>query len=393
MNVKDPCTIARLVAERPARHEALYNSLTQIRRSLTEDQLPLLITGATGVTGFNAFYYFQHRYPGRVFGQRPVDNWRFRDPQILAFNLEDRQSTAEVMKRYRFRSILSCGGNCALKSCELDPGMAEQLNVGGVESICRSCLPGVRIVHTSIDLVFSGAKGGGYVESDAVDPVTVYGKTMAAGEEVLRSEAPDATILRISLPMGISFNGHAGAVDWIQSRFSANRPATLYFDEVRTPAYVSDLNRLFEFFLANQIPGLYHAPGLRKISLYEIAQVINRIGDYDPEKLIGCYRIEAGPLPPRAGNVSMNGTRLTSLLGFEPLSPWPRQDAHFPHKRTWHFERNITNRQLGEEKRQDTIVIRNAPGRFPAAQPLTPAIEWGQRRRGNLSRVIQHLYS
>ena len=38
--------------------------------------------------------------------------------------------------------------------------------------------------------------------------------------------------------------GHAGAIDWIQSRFKKGRPATLYFDEVRTPTYTDCLNPL-----------------------------------------------------------------------------------------------------------------------------------------------------
>ena len=38
---------------------------------------------------------------------------------------------------------------------------------------------------------------------------------------------PGAAILRISLPMGPSFNHHAGAIDWIQSRFRAGRKLVL----------------------------------------------------------------------------------------------------------------------------------------------------------------------
>ena len=81
--------------------------------------------------------------------------------------------------------------------------------------------------------MYSGKGQGGYVETDPVDPVTVYGKTMAQGEKVVQEIDPRAAILRISLPMGPSFNRHAGAIDWIQSRFRNGRPATLYFDEVR----------------------------------------------------------------------------------------------------------------------------------------------------------------
>ena len=164
-------------------------------------------------------------------------------------------------------------------------------------------------MHLSIDLVFSGTGDGNHVEDDPTDPVTVYGKTMVAAEELILDELDDACILRISLPMGVSFNGHAGAIDWIQSRFKKSKPATLYFDEVRTPTYTDCLNRLCETVLAGDLRGLYHAGGPRPLSLYQIAQIINRVGGYDPAHLMGCPRHAAGPIPPRAGNVSMDSTQ------------------------------------------------------------------------------------
>ncbi|MCH8086506.1 MAG: sugar nucleotide-binding protein, partial [Chloroflexi bacterium] len=111
----------------------------------------------------------------------------------------------------------------------------------------------VRLVHLSIDLVFSDHPVGGFVESDATDPVTVYGKTMVSGEQLILDWMPLACILRISLPMGISPGGHAGAIDWIQSRFKKMKPATLYFDEIRTPTYTDCLNELYAVSLAGDL--------------------------------------------------------------------------------------------------------------------------------------------
>ena len=181
---------------------------------------------------------------------------------------------------------------------------------------------GVRLVHLSCDLVFSGDDGrGGYVETDPTDPVTVYGKTMAAGEEAILAADPTACILRISLPMGVSFSGHAGAIDWITSRFKKSRPATLYFDEIRTPTYTDCLNRLCETMLANELSGIFHAGAPRRLSLYQIAQIINRVGGYDPDCLMGIPRHEAGPIPPRAGNVCMDCSKLIAALGYDPFDP------------------------------------------------------------------------
>ncbi len=314
-----------------------YNHLPS---AIEPPPLPLLITGITGVPGYNAFYYFRRRYGELVVGQRPKANGRLFGPGIVACDLENRNEIRQLFAGFKFRSVLNCGGSCALKPCELDPSMAHRVNVQGVDSLLRTIEKSdVRLVHLSIDLVFSGSRNGDYVESDPTDPVTVYGRTMVTAEELVRSRRPSSCVLRISLPMGISFNGHAGAIDWIQSRFRKGLPATLYFDEIRTPTYVDCMNELYSRMLANDLSGLYHAGGPRKLTLYEIAQIVNRIGGYDPRLLNGCPRAEAGPIPPRAGNVTMDSQKLTAALGFNPFVQWPLHEHFVPDDRRWHFDR------------------------------------------------------
>lgn len=307
---------------------------------LSAERLPLLITGITGVAGYNALLYFQHRYPGQVVGIRPHQTFRFVGTGIYAIDAADEVSLEHLFAKYRFRSVLNCAGNCALKACELNPAMAAQLNIASAEAIGR-CAQRYqsRLVHLSSDLVYSGKEHGNYRESDPVDPVTVYGRTMAEGETVIGRLVPGAAILRISLPMGKSFNRHAGAIDWIDSRFRKDRPATLYFDEVRSCTYTDDLNRVFEWFLGNDRHGLFHAGGSKPRTLYQIAQIVNRVGGYAPDLLKGCYRVEAGPMPPRAGNVSMCSEKLYTLLEKNPFHAWPLEAELHPLNRDWHYHR------------------------------------------------------
>jgi dTDP-4-dehydrorhamnose reductase len=140
--------------------------------------------------------------------------------------------------------------------------------------------------------------------------------------------------------MGVSFNGHAGAIDWIQNRFAQNKPATLYFDEIRTPTYVECMNDVYEEVVARKLSGIFHAGGPQKLSLFQIAQIVNRVGGYDPGLLKGCPRLDAGPMPPRAGNVSLNSQKLMDALQREPFVPWPLRKEHFPSHADWHFERS-----------------------------------------------------
>jgi hypothetical protein len=166
--------------------------------------------------------------------------------------------------------------------------------------------------------------------------------------------------------MGISFNGHAGAIDWIQSRFKQGKPATLYYDEVRTPTYTDCLNRLFRRVLASKLSGLYHAGGPRQLTLFEIAQVVNRVGGYDPQLLRGCLRQQAGPIPPRAGNVVMDSSKLAAALGHAPFDPWPFDELLVPTHAEWHLER--ADEWQGSPQMLSNLLYRN-PRRV--AKPLT----------------------
>lgn len=306
-----------------------------------QHRLPLLITGVAGVSGYNALEFFRGKYGDSVIGQRREDLWPLRGEGIIGCNIDDYDGLKRLIEQHEIKAILSCGGSCALKSCELDPTMAHRVNVAGINNLLN-VIEGtdIRLVHLSIDLVFSGTRGGNHHESEEADPVTVYGQMMVTAEQLVMQRRPDACVLRISLPMGVSFNGHAGAIDWIQARFMQNKPATLYFDEVRTPTYTDCLNRALESVIESDLQGLFHSGGPRQLSLYEIAQIVNRVGGYAPELLNGCYRIQAGDMPPRAGNVAMDSMKLENAIGRSPFDPWPIASEFVPTHRDWHFTRD-----------------------------------------------------
>jgi dTDP-4-dehydrorhamnose reductase len=351
-----------------------------ITRAHESVPLPLLITGVAGVAGYNAFHYFRARYPGQVVAIRQEDNWPLTGDGIIACDAEDHLRLGALFEEFRFQSVLNCAGNCALRACELNSRLAWRTNVEGLINLLSIIAErNMRLVHLSIDLVFSGTRVGAssppvaaadrparlaYSEADRTDPVTVYGKTMVSAEQLIADWMPDACVLRISLPMGVSFNGHAGAIDWIQSRFKKGRPATLYFDEIRTPAYTDCLNRLYERVLASDLCGIYHAGGPRALSLYQIAQIVNRVGGYDPKLLLGCPRSEAGPIPPRAGDVTMNSRALADALDDdEPLHPWPQNPEFIPTDRDWHHQR------IGEQGSIELLerMLYSNPRRGPLA--------------------------
>ncbi len=120
--------------------------------------LPLLITGISGVAGYNAFLHFRRLYPGRVIGVRPTRTWQLTGEGVVGLDTEDRAGLEDLFRTCRFRAVLNGTGNCALKSCELDPAMAWRTNVLSVIHVAAVARAhGARLVHLSSDLVFSGS--------------------------------------------------------------------------------------------------------------------------------------------------------------------------------------------------------------------------------------------
>ena len=311
-----------------------------VGRELGRPPFPLLITGITGVAGYNALAYFQARFPGQVFGILPPDTLGFSAPDTIVCNMENQDELANVFEKGRFQSVLDCAGNCALKACQLDPQIAWALNVEIVRNLALMTRKwSIRFVHLSVDMVFGGRPGGGYREEEPPCPVNVYGQTMVEGEKAVAEIDPFALTLRISMPMGSSFNGHAGAIDWIAARFIGRRPATLYFDEVRTPTYTDCLNRVFRVFLSNDYRGILHCGGPRQVSLYQMAQIINRTGGFSPDLLFGLMKDESCPVPPRVSNCGLDSSKMERLLGYPPFDPWPYDPQYMPDDRQWHYRR------------------------------------------------------
>ena len=84
---------------------------------------------------------------------------RFRAKAIVACDAEDHLRLRALFDEYQFRSVLNCAGNCALRACELDSRLAWRTNVEGLINLLSIVVErDVRLVHLSIDLVYSGER-------------------------------------------------------------------------------------------------------------------------------------------------------------------------------------------------------------------------------------------
>jgi dTDP-4-dehydrorhamnose reductase len=210
-----------------------------------------------------------------------------RDPRALAAALDVAQPAAVIHTAY----------------VQEGPD-ARSVNVDGSAAVASAAAErGLRLVHLSSDIVFSGRLERPLREDDPVDPITDYGRTKAAAEAAVTSAHPDAVLVRTSLIYG-------GAEPSRQEQLALDRAATFYDDEIRCPIAAPDLAAaVLELAARPGIRGPLHVAGPDAVSRLEFARLVAAANGRDPRALT------AGSRPPeRPGDLRLDCARAKTLL-------------------------------------------------------------------------------
>ena len=99
--------------------------------------------------------------------------------------------------------IINAAAYTAVDKAESEPALAWAINGTAPGVLAEEAKRlGSILVHYSTDYVFDGTKQGSYVETDAPNPLNVYGQTKLAGDEAIQSVGGDFLILRTSWVYG-----------------------------------------------------------------------------------------------------------------------------------------------------------------------------------------------
>lgn len=177
-------------------------------------------------------------------------------------------------------------------------------NVAGAAAVARvSAAAGLRLVHLSSDVVFSGDAGRPLREDDAPAPVSEYGRSKAAAEAAVRAAHPGAVLVRTSLIYG-------GAEPSVYELRALDPAQTFYADEIRCPIVAGDLAAaIVELCARSDVRGPLHVAGADAVSRLEFAQLVAAARGGDP----GAVRGGARP-PGRAGDLRLDCARARALL-------------------------------------------------------------------------------
>jgi dTDP-4-dehydrorhamnose reductase len=90
--------------------------------------------------------------------------------------------------------IINASAYTAVDKAESEVDLAYAVNAKAPELMARYAIANdATLLHYSTDYVFNGSKQGFYIESDTRNPLGVYGKSKAAGEEVIEKVFADSS--------------------------------------------------------------------------------------------------------------------------------------------------------------------------------------------------------
>jgi dTDP-4-dehydrorhamnose reductase len=268
--------------------------------------MKIAITGAGGLLGYALVRVFSERHAVHPLTRAEVD---ITDPEQLH----------ACFSRIVPEVVIHAAAIRDVDVAESDPAEAFRVNFHGTRQVVEAARAvGAAVAYISTDAVFDGAKDTPYLETDAANPITVYGRTKLRGEQVAAG-LPCYWIFRISVLFG---PGRTNFVDKALRTVARGEEYVAASDQTGTATYTLDAARTIRDVIESGRCGLYHVANQGGASRLEFARRAAEIAGLDPAKVIGRPSAGMGRRAARPKYVVMAMEAL-KRAGFTLPRPWP----------------------------------------------------------------------
>ena len=186
-----------------------------------------------------------------------------------ALDICEARSIERALSQIEPSIVINSAAYTAVDKAETDAERAFALNRDGARLLAEAAARrGIPIIHLSTDYVYDGRKSEPYLEDDAAEPATVYGRSKLEGEHAVRDANPRHVILRtawVFSPSGKNF------VKTMLGQAAERKAVRVVDDQRGSPTYAPHLVAAI-LELARQLSarqgegdagpwGVYHAAG------------------------------------------------------------------------------------------------------------------------------------
>ena len=179
----------------------------------------------------------------------------FEGEGIVSLDITNVDAVLELARKTKASTIINCAAYTAVDKQESDIDLSYKINAIGPRNLAIAAAEtGARLVHVSTDYVFDGDGKRPYIEFDKTGPVSVYGKTKLAGEEMVRQFAGKFFIIRTAWLYGDGKN----FVKTMLSLSESHDEVSVVCDQLGTPTSAKELAKAIHYLMGTENYGLFH---------------------------------------------------------------------------------------------------------------------------------------
>jgi dTDP-4-dehydrorhamnose reductase len=238
-------------------------------------------------------------------------------------DVTNREQVFDVLARTAPDVVVNTAAFHNVDVCESEPERAFQVNAAGAMNVADACHElGAALMFISTDYVFAGDRGRPYVESDPTTPISVYGTSKAAGEQLVRSRLAKHYVVRTSGLYGVAGASGKGG-NFVMRMLELGRDGKdlrVVDDQVLSPTFTQDLAEQLLRLASTEQYGTYHITNAGQCSWYALTKEIFRLTDTEAP-LSPTTTAEFGAKAPRPA-YSVLANEASQAAGLPAMRPW-----------------------------------------------------------------------
>ena len=244
-------------------------------------------------------------------------------------DITDAVAVAELCQSFGPNLVVNAAAFTDVDGAEDRPEAAFAVNEQGAAHVAAAAARrGAPVVYYSTDFVFDGRATTPYPPDAPIAPLSVYGKSKAAGEAATRAAQPHHCVIRTAWLYGLGGNNFVEKI----LRAAARPELRVVEDEIGSPTYVRDLVAATWALVHHRAEGVFHAVNAGACSRYAFAcEILSLAGSSTRVHPCSAAEFESKAARPRYAVLDCAG--LTAATGYV-MRPWQDALAAYMQERT-----------------------------------------------------------
>lgn len=283
----------------------------------------ILITGSNGLLGQKLIHLLQGQPEVELIstsrGENKVAAF-FPQVSFVSLDVTDRDQVNQVIRDHRPTHLLHTAAMTNVDQCEVEQEACWKLNVEAVQHLVRATEKyGVHLTHLSTDFIFDG-ENGPYSEEDEPNPISYYGESKLAAEELVKQSTGRWCIARTMLVYGIVHDyGRSNIVLWVKQNLEEGKKIKVVDDQFRCPTLAEDLAKGCWLIVEQEAEGIFNISGREVLTPYQMAQKVAEYFRLDKSLI---QRVDSTTFTQPARRPLRTGldiTKAETRLGYRPV--------------------------------------------------------------------------